>query len=184
VSFILPRSVNFGRKGLTTVAWSINGGSSWFTSGVSESPVNSGIYKASITFPDGFSGKLDWKTGEGDATERYAAEDITPNGGASILDEIASDVSGFGVASASIVSGVIQDAAPEARSFVIALDDNADVPAGNNFVGLWLCFTSGDLAPAKQAITDYRRLTTKTAYIKVAVAFPSAPANGDQISII
>lgn len=79
MSYQRVKTVNFGRSrtGLATVAWSLNGGSTWFTTGVSEAPSGSGIYKATITFADGFAGTLSWKTGEG-VNERYAAEEINP----------------------------------------------------------------------------------------------------------
>jgi hypothetical protein len=44
-----------------------------------------GIYKTAVTFADGFSGTLLWDTGE--ATPRYAAEEVNPEElGANALD--------------------------------------------------------------------------------------------------
>lgn len=73
------KTVDFGasRAGLSSVAWSLNGGSTWSLAGVSESPTGSGIYQATITIPDGFAGTLCWKTGEV-AGQRFAAEEINP----------------------------------------------------------------------------------------------------------
>lgn len=79
MSYARVKTVNFGssRTGLATVAFSLDGGSSWSTTGVSEAVASSGIYKATITFADAFTGTLSWKTGEVSG-QRYAAEEINP----------------------------------------------------------------------------------------------------------
>lgn len=76
MSYSRVKTFNAGksRTGLNTVAYSLDGGSTWTTSGVSESPADSGIYQASITFADDFNGTLSWTTG--DASPRYGSEDI------------------------------------------------------------------------------------------------------------
>jgi len=79
VSYQRLKGVEFGssRSGLSTVAYSLDGGGTWSTAGVAESPAGSGIYSATITFPDGFTGTLTWKTGEVSG-QRFASEVINP----------------------------------------------------------------------------------------------------------
>ena len=78
MSYQRVKSVDFTRTraGLSTVAWSLDGGTTWSTTGVAETPAGSGIYQSMITFPDAFAGAIVWKTGEGGATERFAVEDV------------------------------------------------------------------------------------------------------------
>ncbi|HZO90523.1 MAG TPA: hypothetical protein VFB38_19505 [Chthonomonadaceae bacterium] len=75
------KAVDFGtsKTGLTTVGYRLLNADGTVntartTAGVVEAPAGSGSYQAAVTFPDGFSGKLTWDTGE--ATPKYAHEDI------------------------------------------------------------------------------------------------------------
>lgn len=79
MSYSRVKTFNAGksRTGLGTVAYSLDGGSTWLSAGVSESPAGSGIYRATISFADGFTGALSWTTGEG-GTSRFGAEEINP----------------------------------------------------------------------------------------------------------
>lgn len=88
MSYSRVKSANFGssRSGLATVAYSLDGGSNWSTAGVSEVAAGTGIYRATVTFPDGFTGTLLWKTGEASG-QRFAAEEINPD-----TEEIATKV--------------------------------------------------------------------------------------------
>lgn len=77
MSYTLSKSVNFGGTyaGLLTVGYTLTGGTRT-TVGVSESPASSGIYHATITFADGFSGQVVWDTGT--IPTAYAVEDVAP----------------------------------------------------------------------------------------------------------
>jgi hypothetical protein len=79
MSYSLVKTFNAGssRTGLSTVAYSIDGGTNWITTGVSELPGVPGSYKATITFSDSFAGTLSWTTGDG--SPRKASEEINPN---------------------------------------------------------------------------------------------------------
>jgi hypothetical protein len=77
------KTVNFGgaKGGLTTVGYqlfnadgSVNG--SRITAGVAERGTNTGLYGASVSFPDGFQGELRWDTG-GSASS-VASDEINP----------------------------------------------------------------------------------------------------------
>jgi hypothetical protein len=81
MAFTLVRSANFGksRTGLATVGYTLIGtpsGQARTTTGVSEIP-GTGIYSATVTFPDGFAGVIEWDTG--DVNPRYAAETVNVN---------------------------------------------------------------------------------------------------------
>jgi hypothetical protein len=88
MSYTRVKTVNFGtsRSGLSTVQYSLNGGSTWSGTGVTESPSSTGIYRATITFTDGFTGTLTWR--DGGSPVRYAAEEVNAAEaeGASVLD--------------------------------------------------------------------------------------------------
>lgn len=92
--------VDFGasRSGLNTVSWSIDGGSTWSTTGVTEVAPGIGSYKCLIDFPDNFTGVLLWKTGE-TIGQRFSAEEINPG-----IDEY-SDVKLSGVPSSVWANG-------------------------------------------------------------------------------
>lgn len=77
------KTVNFGagKGGLSTVGYQLfnadgspNG--SRITAGVAERGTNTGIYAATVSFPDGFQGELRWDTGE--ANPGTATEEINP----------------------------------------------------------------------------------------------------------
>lgn len=85
MAYTLYRQCNFGiaKTGLATVGYRLylaNGTASGarITAGVAERGAT-GIYGASVTFPDAFVGELRWDTGEG--TPAYASEDVNPQTG-------------------------------------------------------------------------------------------------------
>jgi hypothetical protein len=86
MSYTRVKTVNFGtsRSGLSTVQYSLNGGSTWSGTGVTESPSSTGIYRATITFTDGFTGTLTWR--DGGSPVRYAAEEVNAADATSLPD--------------------------------------------------------------------------------------------------
>lgn len=82
------------------------------------------------------------------------------------------------------VFGSVEDPAPSAKSFVVALAEGANVPTLANWLTLYLSFTTGNLAPAKRSISGYRQLTPTTALVTVGSPFPAAPASGDSFAIL
>lgn len=71
------RTADFGRSkaGLATVGYTLQGGSR-IEAGVAEVGTSTGIYGATITFPDSFTGWILWDSGE--ATPVYVAGAINP----------------------------------------------------------------------------------------------------------
>jgi hypothetical protein len=91
MSYTVEKIVNFGRSraGLATVGYTLEGNPRT-TFGVSEitvnlggsfGVVNTGTYKANITFSDNFQGSLTWDTGQD-------PNGVSPNRFASITEEI------------------------------------------------------------------------------------------------
>jgi hypothetical protein len=66
------------RPGLTTVGYT-PAGLPRVTAGVVEDPEDPGLYTATATLPDGWSGKIKWDTGEG-LSSLYAYEVVNPPG--------------------------------------------------------------------------------------------------------
>jgi hypothetical protein len=72
------KSVAFGasRAGLTTVGYTLTGLARTAT-GVVEVVPGTGIYRATVTIPDGFAGLIVWDTGQAADLIRYAADELT-----------------------------------------------------------------------------------------------------------
>jgi hypothetical protein len=77
------KTVNFGsaKGGLTTVGYQLfnadgTANGSRITAGVTERGANTGLYGASVSFPDGFQGELRWDTGG--SNPAFASEEINP----------------------------------------------------------------------------------------------------------
>jgi hypothetical protein len=85
------RRVNFTsiKGGLTTVGYTLKDFgdavvAARTTAGVAEPEPGSGIYRAMVTFPDGFAGRIVWDTGE--AQPLYADDEIAPAAAAPAAD--------------------------------------------------------------------------------------------------
>jgi hypothetical protein len=74
---IRVKSVAFGasRAGLTTVGYTLTGLARVAT-GVVEVVPGTGLYRATVTVPDGFVGLIVWDTGQAADLIRYAADEI------------------------------------------------------------------------------------------------------------
>ncbi|HZP80709.1 MAG TPA: hypothetical protein VFB21_03645 [Chthonomonadaceae bacterium] len=77
------KTVNFGsaKGGLTTVGYQLfnadgTANGARITTGVTERGANTGLYGASVSFPDGFQGELRWDTGG--SSPATASEEINP----------------------------------------------------------------------------------------------------------
>ena len=131
---------------------------------------------ASLTVPRGDSEAIN----PGGASEYLTAPLGTP-AGASIAADIAT-------VSASLTSfyatGTVDDASPQAGTFVISRSDGGSIPDTNDFIGLWLCFSSGSNKPDKQPITGYTKLSSTTARLSFTTPFARSPANGDSFNIL
>ena len=86
-------AVNFGsgNAGLSTVGYTIYKEDETIqqartTDGVSELGISTGIYRATITYPQNFKGFILWDTGTG--TPRYASESVNPADADSVADEV------------------------------------------------------------------------------------------------
>lgn len=79
MSYTRLKSVDFGpaKSGLTTVRYTLDDGDTWTASGVVESAAQPGLYSATVTFPNGFTGLLTWDTGEVSGSVQ-ASEEINP----------------------------------------------------------------------------------------------------------
>jgi hypothetical protein len=79
MAYTRTKTFNAGksRTGLSTVGYTLTGASRVGGAGITEEVAGSGVYKATITFADSFTGQLLWDTGEG-ANTRYAGEEINP----------------------------------------------------------------------------------------------------------
>lgn len=78
MSYSVFKAVDFGpaKGGLSSIGYTLTGGSR-VTIGVAEVGTATGIYGATVTFADAFSGSILWDTGEGASTV-FAAEAINP----------------------------------------------------------------------------------------------------------
>ena len=74
------------------------------TSGVSEIGTSTGIYRATITLDDGFSGYILWDTGG--ASPVYTAESVQPLDASQVAAVVSSAVSALGIVAGSLVSAV------------------------------------------------------------------------------
>lgn len=89
------KSANFGklRGGLLTVGYTLydNLGAevaARSTAGVHEVGIGTGIYAASVAFPDSFSGSILWDTGQGPDTVYASEEQNNTDSAASLTDDI------------------------------------------------------------------------------------------------
>lgn len=186
MSYSLVKTVNFGssRSGLSTVAWSLDGGANWSTVGVTEAIAGSGIYKAAITFADNFAGTLSWKTGEASG-QRFAAEEINPGSSTDLgpvqaaVGQIQATLDGYAQLSPA---AVITDPTPTTGGFTFALADGSPVPSTFVWRNSEAWFNgSGVLSGGKYPVATYTKLTTTTARITFSPLLPLAPADGDTL---
>lgn len=91
------KSANFGklRGGLLTVGYTLYGStgtevSARSTAGVHEVGNNTGIYAASVVFPDNFIGSILWDTGQGGDTVYASEEQNNTDSAASLTNDITS----------------------------------------------------------------------------------------------
>ncbi|WP_406698564.1 hypothetical protein V5E97_06740 [Singulisphaera sp. Ch08] len=71
------------RSGLSSVRYTVNNGTTWLTSGITEPIAASGIYKVSVILDTTFSGSITFDTNDG-GNPRLASEAINPVGTAQI----------------------------------------------------------------------------------------------------
>jgi hypothetical protein len=151
-----------------------------------EMPATSGDYEA--TMPAGAAaGNYTWAHYRrvGGAA---ALSDPIVGSGSGTWDGTGFSTGGGGGATDTIpvVDIVVQDSAPTAATFVIAMDDASPVPATFVWRGSVAIFAeaSATLPGGKFPITTYTRLTTTTARLTFTPALPVAPANGEAIQVL